>query len=108
MLLFKGFNIFEKDICLIIEIITLGLDIKDVLIIFVPEILVLLRLFYKLTGLVVECVSFAGGLACSCIKFIATVFVFFRLGKSLLSLFHKVIQHALQLLIRFSFSFGSA
>jgi hypothetical protein len=34
--------------------------------------------------------------------------VFFRLGEDLLSLFHQVIQHALQLLIGFSFAKGQS
>ena len=104
MLFFERFNIFKKDICLVVEIIALGLEIEDILVVFVPEILVFLRLFHKLAGLVVERIALPGKLACRGIEFVAFVFVFFRLCKNFLSLFHQVIQHALPLLIRFSFA----
>jgi hypothetical protein len=53
---FECFNIFKKDIGFFIELVTLGFDIENFLVIFVPEILVLLSLFYKFPGLVVESV----------------------------------------------------
>ena len=95
VLFLERFNVFKKDICLVVEIIALGLDIKDFLVVFVPEILILLRLFDKLAGLVVEGIALAGGFACGSIQFVAAVFVFFRLGKNFFSFFHQVIQHAL-------------
>jgi hypothetical protein len=58
-----------------------------------------LRIFDKLPRLVVKGISFTGELACRGIEFVASVFVFFRLGENLLSFFHQVIQHALPLLI---------
>jgi len=79
VLLLERFNILEKNIGLVVEVIALGLEIKDVLVGFVPEILVFLRLFHKLPGLIVERIAFAGELACSSIEFVAFVFVLFRL-----------------------------
>jgi hypothetical protein len=53
VLFLECFNILEKDVGLVIEIVALGFDIKDFLVVFIPEVLVLLRILDELAGLVV-------------------------------------------------------
>jgi len=104
MLFFERFNIFKEDIGLVVELVALRLEVEDILVVLVPEVFVFLCLFDKFPRLIVQCIPLAGKLAGCCIQLVAPVFMFFRLHKNFLPLFHQVIQHALPLLTRFSFA----
>jgi hypothetical protein len=95
---------FKQDVCLVIEIVTLAFDIKDFLVVFVTEILVFLGFFHEFAGLVVKGIPVPGTLARGCVQLVPAIFMLFRLCESFFPFFHQVIQHALLLLIRFSFA----
>jgi hypothetical protein len=53
VLFFEYFNLFKKGVCLVIELISFHLELDDFLVIFIAQILILLRLFNKFTRLVI-------------------------------------------------------